>query len=154
VMLMLCMYANADYCLCLCMLMLQVLYALRDYPTAIEVAGRAVECGGELTGEMYVQLGRSLFRQWPRGRQTKDLQAALTAYRTAMKDNAINRQPLVYLELVAIHTRLGRYQDAMDTLGAFMVLFKYNQDFVMIAQYNVTVILCLAARFDEAVKVP
>ena len=128
------------------------LYAIHDYATAAEVAQRAIDCA-DFSGDLYVKLGRCLFRKWPQWKQISDIQGALAAYTTAMTDKNVNRQSLVYLELVSIHCRLGKYQDAMDTLGAFMVVFKEDVDFLMISQYNVAIILCLAGRFDEAIGV-
>lgn len=128
------------------------LYALKDYSTAAEVARQAISCG-EFSGELHLQLGRCLFRKWPQWKQVDDIEGALVAFRAAMADKTINGLPVVYLELVTVYCRLGKYQDAIDTIGAFMVIFKAVPDFMMIAQYNIAVIMCLAGRFEEAVMV-
>ena len=128
------------------------LYALKDYSTAAEIVRQAISCG-EFSGELHLQLGRCLFRKWPQWKQVDDLEGALVAFQAAMTDKTINCLPVVYLELVTVYSRLGKYQDAMDTIGAFMVIFKDFPDFMMIAQYNVAVIMCLAGRFEEAVMV-
>lgn len=133
--------------------LVQALYHMQDYTTAAEVAQKAIDCPGEFSGDLHIQLGRCLFRKWPQWKQLEDIRGALAAYRAGMVDSAVNRQPLVYLEMVAIYSRLGKYQDAMDTLGAFMILFKSNHDFMMIAQYNIAIIMCLAGKFDDAIGV-
>ena len=119
----------------------------------LTLAGNSTTASQSDIEYLHFKLAKCLFRRWMKYSDNRNLTDSLSSYKIAIKNKEIIRRPDIYFELAAILLRLGRFQGFFDTLGAAIVIFAQNIDYLQVIQYNIAQILFVKGQIEEAYKI-
>ena len=137
-------------------LLAEATYQVGDDLGAALVIKRALPHESICSPRLYLMLGRCHLRRFRRDGTVRDLEHALEAFKSYMRDpeslRAANASAAPYMELSGLLLRLGRHQAALDTLAALMASERWQESYpwMMVAQYAVAQIYLQLGMLPDA----